>query len=155
MNKSGSLSIGGWFILVLVLTIFLAGQLLAEDTVSLKVYEGYNFSNSVVTKRDDKSADVSFFVNQGRSGALSFALGALGGKKIKEFGKEKPNVRALSPREVNGWKDYVNAPSPGYYAVLDASGKNLYLLNVLSFKNQGKAASYWELTFSWVKIITP
>lgn len=124
----------------------------AANNVTLKVYEGYKFSSGSVTKSEDKSADLSFFVNMGRMGASSFALGALGAKKIKEFGENKPGAAMLTLQEASSWKKYANAPSGGYYGVLGADGQSLYLVRVLSFKNQGKASSFWELTFTWQKI---
>jgi hypothetical protein len=141
---------------ILMLTgIFLSGEALAANTVILKVYKGYRFSDGAITKSGDKSADVSFYVNMGRRNAYSFALATLGAKKIKEFGKEKPNVKSLSLQLVDSWEHYVNAPSPGYYVVQGANGNSLYLIKVISFKNQGKASSYWELTFSWEEIPSP
>ncbi|MBF0530079.1 MAG: hypothetical protein HQK55_12575, partial [Deltaproteobacteria bacterium] len=80
------------------------------------------------------------------------ALATLGAKKIKEFGQEKPDIKALSLQKVDAWQSYANAPAPGYYVVQGMDGRSLYLIKVISFKNQGKAASYWELTFSWEKI---
>jgi len=140
------------FISLLVITMLtaLSRWSSASDTVTLKVYEGYKFASGTITKSGEKGADLSFYVNRGRAGAGSFALGAIGAKKIKEFGDKKPET--LSLQEASSWKDYANAPSGGYYGVLGADGKSLYLVKVLSFKNQGKAASFWELTFTWQKI---
>jgi len=141
---------------ILMLTgISLNGEAFAANTVTLKVYKAYRFSDGAVTKSGDKSADVSFYVNMGRRNAYSFALATLGAKKIREFGKEIPDFKSLSLQAVDSWEHYVNAPSPGYYVVQGADGNSLYLLKVISFKNQGKAAAYWELTFSWKKISSP
>ncbi len=139
-------------ILLIVVLNPISAHVLAADVVSLKVYEGYRFSDKAVTKSGDKSADISFFVNMGRRNASSFALATLGAKKIKEFGTEKPDVKALSLQNANSWEHYANAPVPGYYVVQGEDGKTFYLIKVISFKNQGKAASYWDLTFSWEKI---
>jgi hypothetical protein len=152
LKKNSALSKGVWSILLLCGMIFLASRAIAADTVTLKVYQGYKFSEKAVTKSGEKGADFSFFVNMGRSNAGSFALATLGAKKIKEFGKEKPDAKTLTPEMVSAWKEYAGAPSPGNYVVQSADGKSLYLVTVLAFKNQGKAASFWELTFSWKKI---
>ena len=139
---------------IFLLLIFMAFPVFtdAANTVTLKVYQGYRFSDKTVTRSGDKQNDFSFYVNMGRQGARSFALGALGGTKIKEFGREKPDAKSFTPQTISGWKTYANAPSPGYYVVQGADGKSLYLIEVISFKNQGKAAAYWELTFSWEKL---
>lgn len=136
-------------------SISLEGEALAANLVTLKVYQGYRFSDGAVTKSGDQSADVSFYVNLGRRKAYSFAIATLGAKKIKEFGKEKPNPKSLSLQSVESWRHYANAPSPGYNVVQGADGKSLYLLKVLSFKNQRKTASHWELTFSGEKLSAP
>ena len=139
------------FVLLVMLFISLASVAQAANSVTLKVYQGYRFSDKAITKSGDKQNDLSFYVNMGRQGARSFALGALGGAKIKEFGNEKPDAKTLTPQVVSGWKSYANAPSPGFYVVQGADGKSLYLIEVKSFKNQGKASAYWELTFTWEK----
>jgi len=151
-NNNRVLLYGVLFILLLVMVNSFAGRALAANIVSLSVYEGYRFLDGSVTKSGDESADLSFYVNMGRRNARSFALATLGAKKIKEFGKEKPDVKSLSLEAVNEWQDYANAPAQGYYVVLGADGKSLYLVNLISFKNQGRAASYWKLNFSWEKI---
>ncbi len=140
------------FIMLLAAMSIFAASASAATVVTLKVYQGFKFSDQTVTINGDKQADLSFFVNQGRQGAYSFALGALGGAKIKEFGTETPGARDLSPETVAGWKSYVNAPSPGMYVVQGADGQSLYLIKVISFENQGKASSFWKLNFSWEKI---
>lgn len=124
----------------------------AAGEISLKVYEGYRFSDRTLVKSDDKSADISFYVNRGRANAFSFALGAVGANRIKEFGKDKPDVTKITLAECAKWDRSVNAPSPGYYVILSADGKSLYLIKVSSFQNQGKAASFWKLNFSYTKV---
>ncbi len=143
--------IGCFFILAAVL-MMADSPVAASETVTLKVYEGYNFQRKAVIKSDDPACDLSFYVNRGRSGALSFALGALGAKRIKEFGAKKPAAVDLAAQSVKAWKTYANAPSEGYYVIRAAQDESLYLIKVLSFKNQGKAASYWDLKFTWEKL---
>lgn len=136
--------------LLFVIFIFPALALTPQES-SLKVYEGYRFSDKSVVKSDDKSADISFYVNRGRAGSNSFALGALGARKIKEFGKEKPDVSKITPADCAKWEHSVNAPSAGYYVVQSADEKEMYLLKVISFQNQGKASSFWKLNFTYEK----
>lgn len=152
INRNNYLLKKGLSNLMFFLTIVFTLNGFASNPVMLKVYEGFKFSNGTVTKSDDKKADITFYVNHGRQNAYSFALGVIGASKIKDFGKTKPYVKTFSNNEVSGWKQYANAPSPGYYVVLGADGKSYYLINVVSFKNQGKAASYWNLNFTWEKL---
>ncbi|MBF0530078.1 MAG: hypothetical protein HQK55_12570, partial [Deltaproteobacteria bacterium] len=72
-KKISDLIKGALFILLLVIVNSLAVQALAADVVTLKVYEGYRFSDRAVTKSGDKGSDISFFVNTGRGNANSFA----------------------------------------------------------------------------------
>ena len=124
----------------------------ADKTVTLKVYQGYNFTEKTITKSGEKNTDLSFYVNRGRQGSLSFALGTLGARRIKEFGQDKPSTEGISITDVKNWKTYANAPEEGYYVLQGKDETTLYLIKVLAFKNQGKAASFWELTFSWDKL---
>lgn len=123
----------------------------AAETLTLKVYEGYNFASHAVMKSGDPKADISFYVNTGRRGAMSFQLGAIGAKRLKECGKAKPNASVLQNRAQ--WGNSANAPSAGdYFALEGADGKSLYLVKIIGFENQGKASSYWQLTLSWEKL---
>lgn len=142
----------GCFFIFAVVLLMADSPAAASETVSLKVYEGYNFQRKAIIKSDDPACDLSFYVNRGRSGAASFALGALGAKRIKEFGAKKPAAADLAAQSMKDWKTYANAPSEGYYVIRAAQGESVYLIKVLDFKNQGKAASYWELRFTWEKL---
>lgn len=141
------------FLLGITVLLLAPGQSLAADkTVTLKVYQGYNFIEKTITKNGAKNTDLSFYVNSGRQGSLSFALGALGARRIKEFGRNKPAAEDISMPAVKNWKTYANAPEEGYYILQGKDEATLYLIKVLAFKNQGKAASLWELTFSWERL---
>lgn len=129
--------------------LLFAANVYALEPVTLKIYQGVKFSDGTVVKSDDKAADLSFSVNRGRRGALSFELAAFGAKGIKEFGEKKPEPVELSIDSAGKWKDHLNAPSAGYYGVLGADGNSVYLVEVLSFENQGQASANWVVTLKW------
>lgn len=129
--------------------LFFAANGYALEPVTLKIYQGVKFSDGTVVKSDDKAADLSFYVNRGRRGALSFELAAFGAKGIKEFGEKKPEPAELSLETAGTWKDHLNAPAAGYYGVLGADGNSVYLVEVLAFENQGQASAHWAVTLKW------
>ncbi|HWQ53091.1 MAG TPA: hypothetical protein VN442_05365 [Bryobacteraceae bacterium] len=116
---------------------------------SLRIFEAYRISEGKVVKSGDKSADISFYYQTRRMGMISY----LGATKIKEFAV-RPDPRSLTRAIVETWDDYVAGPAPGYYVIKGAEGR-FYLVKLESFENQGKAASYWKMTFAPAEEIQP
>jgi hypothetical protein len=135
------------FIHALILATALFGTSAATpagSSFSLKVFEGFRFSDCAVVKSDDKSADVRFYYQVRRAGPSVY----LGAEKIKELAAAPGGP--FSTAETTSWKDYVFAPGPGYYGVV--SKGHSYVLHLESYENQGKAASYWRVNFSWKQL---
>lgn len=109
----------------------------------LHVFEGYRLDTGAVGKSSSQQ-DLSFTYQVRASGMISY----LGAAHIKRF-DGRPSAGTLSAGDVAGWKDYVAGPDPGYYVIQARSSQRLYLLHLEKFENQGKAASYWLLTFTW------
>ena len=116
---------------------------------SLKIFEAYRISDGKVVKSDDKSADISFYYQRRRMAVISY----LGAPKIKEF-TARPDPKSLTRSAIETWEDYVAGPAPGYFVVKSPGGR-YYLLKLESFENQGKAASYWKMTFAPPEEIEP
>lgn len=115
-----------------------------KEPFQLKIFQGFRFANESVVKSE--SGDLSFTYQVRRFGMISY----LSAKRIQYFEKA-PEVASLRASEIAGWKDYVAGPSPGFYVVRTGDGKH-YLLHLQKFENQGKAASYWLMTFAWEEI---
>jgi hypothetical protein len=135
------------FIHALILAAALFGTSAATpagNSFSLKVFEGFRFTDRAMVKSDDKSADVRFTYQVRRAGPFVY----LGAEKIKALSAAPRG--SFSTAETASWKDYVFAPGPGYYGVV--SKGHSYVLHLESYENQGKAASYWKLNFSWKQL---
>lgn len=120
----------------------------AEDgkPFQLKIYHGFDFSTrQVVRYNETTAADLKFF-QQTRNVGIYPSLRA---EKIKEF--ESPPT-ALSAAEISEWKDYIMGPKSNRYYVIRARDGRHYLLHLIKYENQGKAASYWLLNFDWKEI---
>ncbi len=131
-------------LLALLLSLSILGT--AETAASrfqLHISQGYRFDTGEVTKSGD-DADLSFTYQLRRIGQISF----LQAPHIKRF-ETRPQPGTLTPAEIATWDHSVAAPSPGYYVIQGRSPAHHYLLHLEKFENQGKAASRWELTFSW------
>lgn len=114
-----------------------------SGSFQLKIFQGYNFATRSVGKSGGTS-DLSFTYQVRRIGMIGY----LQAPKIKEF-QSPPS--GLTASEFETWKDYVAGPSPDYYVIKAKDGR-CYLLQLLKFENQGKAASYWLMTFHWQEI---
>lgn len=126
-----------------------AGQASRAGTRSgkfqLQVFQGYRFQTGEIRKSGDDT-DLSFTYQVRRLGMISY----LQATHIKRF-DTRPDPAALTRAEIAAWESYVAGPSAGYY-VIQARSDRCYLLKLESFENQGKAASYWRMTFSWEEI---
>lgn len=109
---------------------------------TLSIFEGFQFGTRQVVKSGTDTADLSFTYQTRRIGFISY----LGADKISFF-ESAPS--AVPSSEVNSWKDYVAGPEPGYYVLRARSDRKLYLVRLVEFANQGKAASYWKMRFEW------
>lgn len=122
-----------------------AGALAAvrSGSFQLKVFEGFRFDQGSVGK-SGSDMDLSFFYQMRRFGMISF----LGADHIQRF-DAKPAPRSITAAEIRSWDDSVAGPAPGYYVLQAHNGGKYYLVHLEKFENQGKAASYWLMSFSW------
>lgn len=140
-----------------IFIIFLVGVLVsqargapkpaAETTFQLTIYRGFDFQKKRVVKYDNNSnpADVKFYQQTRRVGVYAY----LGAAKIREFDSPPTGITVA---QVDEWKDHVLSPKTGaYYVVRSRDGRH-YLLHLKEYKNQGKAASRWQLEFDWKEI---
>jgi hypothetical protein len=133
--------------LILFLSILAASPLLAAPaggSFSLEIFQGYHFSSTQVVKSGTDTADLNFTYQTRRTGFISY----LGADKIKYF-ETAPAPGSISSSEIARWQDYVAGPGPGYYVLRAKSNGRLYLVQLLKFENQGRAASYWRMHFEW------
>ncbi|HWR51675.1 MAG TPA: hypothetical protein VN428_11245 [Bryobacteraceae bacterium] len=114
-----------------------------SGSFQLKVFQGFRFDDGSIGKSGSEM-DLSFFYQMRRFGMISF----LGASHIARF-DERPAQGSITVAEVQAWDDSVAGPSPGYYALQARNGGKYYLLHLEKFENQGKAASYWLMSFSW------
>jgi hypothetical protein len=118
-----------------------------SGSFSLKIYEGYRFTDRTVVKSDDKTADITFYPVQ----RFSVPTPMLGADRIEEF-DAKPDANSLSAATIAGWSYYIAAPAgQSYYAIRGMDGR-YYLLHLTSFDNGGKATAYWQLNFTWEQV---
>jgi len=128
----------------------------ASNTFQLKIYQGYDFKNKRVIDYGNtpSSVDFKFYFQQrspisdldkSRNGIYVY----LGAPKIREFNTAPTS---LSSAQVNGWDNWTLYPVPGKYYVVKSRDGQYYLLHLLKYENQGKAAAYWLMTFEWKKI---
>jgi hypothetical protein len=122
-----------------------AGALAAvrSGSFQLKVFHGFRFDDGSIGKSGSEM-DLSFFYQMRRFGMISF----LGADHIQRF-DEKPAQRSIAAGDIQSWDDSVAGPEPGYYVLQAQNGGKYYLVNLEKFDNQGKAASYWLMSFSW------
>ncbi len=112
----------------------------------LKIYHGFDFSTRQVVRYNETTpADLKFFQQTRNVGVYAY----LRADKIKEF--ESP-PDSISAAEINDWKDYIMGPKLNRYYVIRAKDGRHYLLHLIKYENQGKAASYWLLNFDWKEI---
>lgn len=114
----------------------------------MKVFQGFRFDDGSIGKSGSEM-DLSFFYQMRRFGMISF----LGADHIQRF-DDKPAQRSISAAEIRSWDDSVSGPAPGYYVLQAHNGGKYYLLHLENFENQGKAASYWLMSFSWEEFQT-
>jgi membrane-associated protease RseP (regulator of RpoE activity) len=112
---------------------------------SLKAFEGYMFDRHEVVESCSK---VDFTLTwQLRVGVVTY----LGAPKIKFFGETRPDIRNITKAEIETWKDYVMGVGMSYH-LLKTSGNKYYLVRVDSFKDLGKAPTFWRVDFSYEEI---
>ncbi|HVX68016.1 MAG TPA: hypothetical protein VHA11_15495 [Bryobacteraceae bacterium] len=116
----------------------------ASGSFTLQVFQGFHFPSSEVVKSGASTADLNFTYQTRRAGMISY----LGADKIRFF-PTAPKPGSISAAEVAQWKDYVAGPEPGYYVLRAHSNGKLYLVQLISFENQGRAASSWRMQFNW------
>lgn len=114
----------------------------ASDVITLKGQEGFDFIKKSVTKKGDANTDLSVVAVAGRKGAIA-------AKKIKSLGQAMPDARAFLT--IQSWPASVETPTPGYYAVEGRDGKSIYLVQLSSFADYGKPAT-WEVSFTWERL---
>ncbi|MBC9786148.1 hypothetical protein H1S01_16915 [Heliobacterium chlorum] len=117
----------------------------ASGSFSLTIYKGYKFTSQEVVE-SGREADLNFIDSRSYTGVANLTA-----KAIKEF-DSRPEVSSITTQEMSSWKDYVLAPTPGYFYVAQANDGRSYLLTLKSFENQGKAMSYWQVTFDYEEI---
>ncbi|MCL2157625.1 MAG: InlB B-repeat-containing protein [Methanobrevibacter sp.] len=117
------------------------------NTFQLKIWQGYDFKNKRVIDYGNKPdlVDMQFYFQQRPNGIYVY----LGASKIHEFNSSPTNLKAS---QVEQWDDYTWAPSPGKYYAIRARDGSHYILHLLKYENQGKAHTYWKMTFDWKKI---
>lgn len=125
----------------------IAGVSAQSRMFSLGVYNGIRLSDNQVLDSKDPAADLT--ITPRYKGYVAYAT--LQGKKLEEFA-EKPDLAKLSAADVENFKELVFAPTPGYYYLVKSNDNRYYLCKLDRFENQGKAATYWKLTFSYEEI---
>jgi hypothetical protein len=128
--------------LVLVVIWVSVPCIASAGTFTLRLYEGIQLSENQVVASKDAKADLT--VSPRYRGYVAYA--ALQATKLKEF-KTKPDVSKLSARDIEECKELVFAPATGYYYLAKSKDNRYYLCKLDSFENQGRAQSYWKLTF--------
>ena len=132
------------YALLVVLSVLFAGiPAKAGDQVVLKAFQGYDFTRHAVTKSGDMNADVSFAIGNGTVGAIS-------ARKIKALGSGLPDASAFLG--VQQWPGAIPTPTPGYYAVQGHDGRSIYLVQLLTYDNPGRAAAHWQMSLSWERL---
>lgn len=116
----------------------------AGGSFQLKIFEGYDFPNQRVVASGSSAADLSFYYQRRGIGIISY----LGAAKIKQFQGRPPG---LSAGQIASWEHYVAGPSRGTYVIQSRAGR-YYLVTLEKFENQGKAASYWLMSFTWEEL---
>jgi hypothetical protein len=122
---------------------FVASAAASSGSFTLQIFQGYNFGSSEVVKSGTPTADLNFTYQTRRIGMISY----LGAEKIKFF-PVAPAPGSISAADVAKWEDYVAGPGPGYYVLRAHSNGQLYLVQLVSFENQGRAASFWRMRFN-------
>ena len=122
-----------------------------NGTFKLKVFQGFDIPNKRVIAYGDNSSlvDFQFYFQQRVTGPYPGLYVYLGASKICEFENEPTGISAT---QVDGWESWTVAPSPNKYYVIRARDRRYYLFHLLKYENQGKASSYWEMTFDWKEI---
>jgi hypothetical protein len=136
------------FLMLMIPLLFSGADAFAGELINLKISEGFRFSDGVVTDCDDIKADVAFHIEN----LFGSDLIVLSGKKIKKYGKLKPNQKWINDKRIKDWHHHIDTPSRGYYVIQGNDGKSFYLINVHSIKRDWRAVSDWQLTFSWDRL---
>ncbi|WP_425059354.1 hypothetical protein SCACP_40420 [Sporomusa carbonis] len=129
--------------LVTILSLITVPCLASASTFTLGIYQGVQLSENQVVESKDAKADLT--VSPRYKGYVAYAV--LQATKLKEF-ETRPDLSNLTTKDVENFKELVFAPAAGYYYLVKSKDNRYYLCKLESFENQGKAQSYWKLTFS-------
>ncbi len=121
---------------------------LRSGTVTLQIWKGYRFPDEAMLESDDHTADISFLENPDIK-----KVPMLEARRIKAFGKNRPDTTKITSGDIDLWDTYVNAPIPGYYYILQGKEKGkYYILFLKEFLNKKEPLPYWKITFQWEEI---
>jgi hypothetical protein len=122
---------------------------LLSGTFTLQFWKAYRFSDEATLEYNDNSADISFFENPDIK-----KVPFMEAKRIKAFGKIKPDTTKITEGDIDLWDNYVNAPITGYYYMIKGKEKGkYYILLVKEFQNKKEPLPYWKITFQWEEVI--
>ncbi|MEQ8172679.1 MAG: hypothetical protein ABRQ38_27595 [Candidatus Eremiobacterota bacterium] len=122
---------------------------LRSGTVTLQIWKAYRFPDEALLESDDHTADISFLENPDIK-----KVPMLEAKRIKAFGKTKPDITEITASDIDLWDTYVNAPITGYYYMLQGKEKGkYYILFLKEFLNKKESLHYWKITFQWEEVI--
>ena len=145
--------ISGLIILIAFISITAIAMADTEDnlrsgTVTLQIWKAYRFPDEALLDSDDHTADISFLENPDIK-----KVPMLEAKRIKAFGKTKPDITKITTSDIDLWDTYVNAPITGYYYMLQGKEKGkYYILFLKEFLNKKESLHYWKITFQWEEI---
>ncbi len=145
--------ISGLIILIAFISITAIAMADTEDnlrsgTVTLQIWKAYRFPDEALLDSDDHTADISFLENPDIK-----KVPMLEAKRIKAFGKTKPDITKITTSDIDLWDTYVNAPITGYYYIIQGKEKGkYYILFLKEFLNKKESLHYWKITFQWEEI---
>lgn len=122
---------------------------LQSGTFTLLFWKAYRFGDEAILESTDNTADLSFCENPDIK-----KVPVLEAKRIKAFGKTKPDTTKITAGDIDLWDNCVNAPITGYYYMIKGKEKGkYYILLVKEFQNKKEAPPYWKITFQWEEVI--
>jgi len=147
------LKISGLIILIAFISVTAIAMADTEDnlrsgTVTLQFWKGYRFPDEAMLESDDHTADISFLENPDIK-----KVPMLEARRIKAFGKNRPDTTKITAGDIDLWDTYVNAPIPGYYYMLQGKEKGkYYILFLKEFQNKKEPLPYWKIIFQWEEV---
>ncbi|MEQ8188979.1 MAG: hypothetical protein ABRQ39_13490 [Candidatus Eremiobacterota bacterium] len=141
-----SVKIAGVIILIAFISVTaMAEAELRSGTFTLQFWKAYRFPDEAILEYNDHTADLSFCENPDIK-----KVPILEAKRIKAFGKTKPDTTKITAGDIDLWDTYVNAPITGYYYMIQGKEKGKYYILLLKeFQNKKEALPYWKVTFQW------